>query len=145
MVTTAAETETNKALIRRFFEEAFNRGDPGAVEAVWIAGQTEAGKRGVTNLRTAFPDYHRTVEGQLAEGDLVATRWTARGTRRRPYRSRALGRTLEPTGRRVEVPGISIHRIADGRIVEAWVMSNDSVELLLQLGAMPVGDQAPLR
>ena len=77
---------------------------------------------------------------RFAEGDTVVTRWTARGTHRGPYHSAALGRTLEPTGRSIEVPGISIHRSAGGRIAAAWVAGNDSVALLQQLGAIPASE-----
>ena len=145
----AAQTETtaraaaNKALVRRFMEEVFNRGNLAVVDELWKPEAVEAGKRGTENLRAAFPDYHRTVEAQVAEGDLVVTRWTMRGTHRGPYRSGALGRTLAPTGRRVEVPGTSIHRLAGGRIVESWVQGNDSAQLLLQLGALPGDAPAP--
>ena len=138
-----ADPAANKALVRRFFEEVFNRGNLAAVDELWIPGRFEGGKRAVEHLRTAFPDYHRTIEAQVAEGDLVVTRWTMRGTHRGPYRSGALGRTLAPTGRRVEVPGTSIHRLAGGRIVESWVQGNDSAQLLLQLGALPPDDPAP--
>jgi predicted ester cyclase len=140
---TAAGAAANKALVRRFMEEVFNRGNLAVVDELWKPDRIEAGKRATEHLRTAFPDYHRTVEAQVAEGDLVVTRWTMRGTHRGPFRSGALGRTLAPTGRRVEVPGISIHRLAGGRIVESWVQGNDSAQLLLQLGATPVGYQAP--
>ena len=133
-----ADTTANKALVRRFMEEVFNRGNLAAVDELWKPDRIEADKRAVEHLRAAFPDYHRTIEAQVAEGDLVVTRWTMRGTQRGPYRSGALGRTLAPTGRRVAVPGTSIHRLAGGRIVEAWVRGNDSVDLLLQLGALPV-------
>jgi len=117
----AAQTETtasgaaNKALARRFMEEVFNRGNLAVVEELWKPNQIESGTRAVQSVRTAFPDYHRTIEAQVAEGDLVVTRWTMRGTHRGPYRSGALGRTIAPTGRRVEVPGISIHRLAGAR------------------------------
>ena len=141
----AADPAANKALVRRFFEEVFNRGNLAVVDELWIADRIESGKRATEHVRTAFPDYHRTIEAQVAEGDLVVTRWTMRGTHQGPYRSGALGRTLAPTGRPVEVPGTSIHRIAGGRIVESWVQGNDSAQLLLQLGALPVGDQAPGR
>ena len=148
-MTTSAQTETTaspaaqKALVRRFMEEVFNRGNLAVVDELWIPDGIEGGKRAVENLRGAFPDYHRTIEAQVAEGDLVVTRWTMRGTHRGPYRSGALGRTLAPTGRRVAVPGTSIHRLAGGRIVESWVRGNDSVDLLLQLGALPVDAPAP--
>ena len=139
-----ADPAANKALVRRFFEEVFNRGNLAAVDELWIPGRLEGGKRAVGHLRTAFPDYHRTIEAQVAEGDLVVTRWTMRGTHRGPYRSGALGRTLAPTGRRVAVPAIGIHRLADGRIVESLGLNiDDSVDLLLQLGILPVDAPAP--
>jgi predicted ester cyclase len=137
------QTGANKALVRRFFEEVFNRGDLAVMEELWIPNGIESGKRSVQSVRTAFPDYHRTIEAQVAEGDLVVTRWTMRGTHRGPYLSGALGRTLAPTGRRVEVPGISIHRLAGGRIVQSWVLGNDSAALLQQLGALPEAEPAP--
>jgi predicted ester cyclase len=129
-------TEANKALIQRFFEEVFNRGDLEAIDELWIDGAEESGKRAVTHVRTAFPDYHRTIEQQIAEGDTVVTRWTMRGTHRGPFTSQTLGRVVGPTGRSVTVPGVSIHRVTDGRVVEAWVTGNDSLELLQQIGAI---------
>ena len=135
---TNPSTEANTALIRRFFEEVFNQGNLAAVDELWIEGRAESGKRATVALRTAFPDYHRTMDAQIAEGDTVVTRWTMRGTHQGPYESRVLGRTIPPTGRRVEVPGVSIHRVAGGRIVAGWTLGvNDSVELLQQLGALP--------
>jgi predicted ester cyclase len=129
-------TDANKTLIRRFLEEVFNRGNLEVVDELWIAGEEESGKRAVMNLRTAFPDYHRTIEQQIAEGDTVVTRWTMRGTHRGPFTSQSLGRTIAPTRRTVTVSGVAIHRVVDGRIVEAWVRGNDSLELLMQLGAI---------
>jgi predicted ester cyclase len=143
--TAAADPAANKALVRRFMEEVFNRGNLAVVDELWKPDGIEAGKRATEHLRTAFPDYHRTIEAQVAEGDTVVTRWTARGTHRGPFRSGVLGRTLAPTGRRVEVPGISIHRLAGGRIVESWVQGNDSAPLLRQLGALPDPEPAPPR
>ncbi len=133
----AVSNEANKAVVRRLFEEAFNQGELSVVDELWIPDGLESGKLNVAALRSAFPDYRRTIEAQLSEGDLVATRWTARGTHRGPYQSRILDRTLGPTGRSFEVPGISFHRIAAGRIVQAWVVGNDSAELLAQLNALP--------
>ena len=130
--------EENKAVVRRLFEEVFNRGKLAAVDELWIEGQAEEGKRAVTRWRTAFPDYHRTIDAQVAEGDTVATRWTMRGTHGGPYESRALGRTVPPTGSRVEIRGMSMHRVVGGRITEASVVGqNDSLDLLQQIGALP--------
>lgn len=133
-------TEENKALIQRLFEEVFNKGNLAVVDELWIAGREEAGKRATVNLRTTFPDYHRTIEQQIAEGDTVVTRWTARGTHQGVFQSETLGRSIPPTGKSVAVPGVSIHRIANGRIVDAWVRGMDSPELWQQIGALPGRD-----
>jgi predicted ester cyclase len=133
---TAQSTEANKRVIRRLFDEAFNQGNLETVDELWIPSKLEEGKRSIVALRSAFPDYRRTIEAQIADGDVVVSRWTARGTHRGPFSSRILGTTVAPTEARFETPGISIHRVADGRVVEAWVMGNDSAELLLQLGAL---------
>jgi predicted ester cyclase len=133
-------TEENKALIQRLFEEVFNKGNLAVVDELWIAGREEAGKRATLSLRTAFPDYHRTIEQQIAEGDTVVTRWTARGTHQGVFQSDALGRSISPTGKAIAVPGVSIHRIANGRIVDAWVTGNDTPELWRQIGALPSRD-----
>ena len=60
--------------------------------------------------RGAFPDLHFTIEAQVAEGDRVVTRWTAGGTN-----TGSLG-GMPPTGKAVVVSGISIERIAGGKV-----------------------------
>jgi predicted ester cyclase len=78
--------------------------------------------------KTAFPDLNVTVEDVIAEGDKVVTRVTLRGTHQ--------GEIEEfgpPTGRQIEVKGISISRIEGGKIVEDWD-SYDNLSLLQQLG-----------
>ena len=79
-------TEENKALVRTFNEEAFNGRDVEArdrflgdnfavngeiVDPAWA-------KKRVANLFAAFPDFHRTMEDIVAEGDKVVARYTAR-------------------------------------------------------------------
>jgi steroid delta-isomerase-like uncharacterized protein len=90
----------------------------------------EAMKAFVAAYRRAFPDAHSTVEAQIAEGDTVVTRWRAHGTHRGE-----LG-PLPPTGREFEMDGITIERIAGGKITEVWV-ARDELGLLRQLGVLP--------
>jgi steroid delta-isomerase-like uncharacterized protein len=108
-------------------DDAYVAQSPGAPEPI-------RGKDGfrefVTTYLAAFPDGNITVEEQLAEGDLVATRWTGRGTQQ----GELMG--MAPTGREVTVPGITISRIVDGKVREAWV-SWDMLSLLQQLGYAP--------
>ena len=131
--------EENKALARRSWEAANNPDtidEVYAADLVWhepdqdIRGYEQA-KQFVSTFFTAFPDLNATVEDVIAEGDKVVTRWTIRGTHQ--------GEIEEfgpPTGKQAELQGISIHRIADGKIVEEW-NRYDNLSLLQQLGLAP--------
>ena len=79
---------------------------------------------------SALPDLQFTIDGQLAEGDQVATRWTSSGT----HEGELMG--IGPTGNRVTIEGIVIHRLADGKIQEGW-WNWDTMGLMQQLGAIP--------
>ena len=110
-------TEANKAIVRRFIDEVFNEGKLAALAEVvdrgYIMHGTTPEVRGqqgmqefVTTYRTALPDYHCTIEDQVAEGDKVVTRWTVRGTQRGELDG------IPPTGKPVTLAGIVIDRIA---------------------------------
>lgn len=86
-------------------------------------------KQAVTMFRTAFPDLTYTVEDEIAEGDLVMARFSARGTHLGTF----LG--VAPTGRTITYTGIDVNRIRDGRIVQSWVQY-DALGLLQQLGVV---------
>jgi steroid delta-isomerase-like uncharacterized protein len=132
--------EENKALVRRAWEELPDNPDildeVYAPDVVWhepdqeIRGLEQA-KQFVTTYNTAFPDMTVTVEDVIAEGDKVVTRVTLRGTHE--------GETEEfgpPTGRQVELKGITISRIEGGKIVEDWD-SYDNLSAMQQLGLVP--------
>ena len=131
--------EENKALARRSWEAPDNLDildEVYAPDFVWhepdqeIRGHEEA-RQFITMYKTAFPDLSATVEDEIAEGDKVVTRWTIRGTHQ--------GEIEEfgpPTGRQVELKGISISRIEGGKIVEEW-NSYDNLSALQQLGLAP--------
>jgi steroid delta-isomerase-like uncharacterized protein len=87
----------------------------------------------VARYREAFPDARSTVEDQVAEDDKVVTRWRARGTHRGQ-----LG-PIAATGRQFEMDGVTIERIAAGKIAEVWV-ARDELGLLSQLGGLPHQD-----
>ena len=79
---------------------------------------------------TAFSDARITVDDQIAEGDTVATRWTGRGT----HDGDLMG--IAPTRKQATVSGITISRLANGKVVEEWT-NWDTFGMLQQLGAVP--------
>jgi steroid delta-isomerase-like uncharacterized protein len=131
--------EENKALGRRAWELADNPDildEVYAPDVVWhepdqeIRGLEQA-KQFVPTYNTAFPDMSVTVEDVIAEGEKVVTRVTLRGTHQ--------GETEEfglPTGRQVELKGITISRIEGGKIVEEWD-AYDNLSAMQQLGLVP--------
>ena len=70
------------------------------------------------------------IEDQIAQADLVATRWTCTGT----HEGELMG--ISPTGIRVTQPGMDISRLSDGKVAETWEGYNPMV-MLQQLGVMP--------
>jgi len=78
----------------------------------------------------AFPGTRVSVEDQIAEGDMVATRWRATGT----HTGELMG--IPPTGMRSEISGITINRFSGGRITEDWYQSYD-LGTMRQLGVIP--------
>jgi steroid delta-isomerase-like uncharacterized protein len=131
--------QENKALVRRAWELADNPDvldEVYAPDVLWhepdqeIRGLEQA-KQFVPTYNIAFPDMTVTVEDVIAEGDKVVTRVTLRGTHQ--------GETEEfgpPTGRQVELKGITISRIEDSKIVEEWD-AYDNLSMLQQLGLVP--------
>jgi steroid delta-isomerase-like uncharacterized protein len=133
-------SEQNKAHIRRVIEEVYNRGDLSVVDEVaasdliiHAASQEIRGRDGakqyVAALRTGFPDLRFTVEGQVAEGNMVVTRWSARGTHAGEFQG------IPATGREIRLAGIDIDRIVGGRVVECWAHV-DEFGLMRQLGVI---------
>ena len=133
-------SEQNKARIRRVIEEVYNRGDLALVdevaasELVIHAGSQdirgrEGAKQYVAALRAGFPDLRFTIEDQVAEGDMVVTRWTARGTHGGEFQG------VPATGREVRMAGTDIDRIVGGKVVECWTHV-DELGLMRQLGAV---------
>ncbi len=136
-------SEENRAIVRREMEEIFGQGNLDAADEVYatdyvghepttpegIRGLEEA-KQFASMYRSAFPDLRLTLEDQIAEGDKVVTRWTARGT----HQGELLG--IAPTGQQVRITGITISRIADGKIAEDWT-NFDALGMMQQIGVIP--------
>ena len=120
-------TDATKTLAQRFFIEFWNRGNPAVADQICadnyvahVASVPEAiqgierFKQFVALFHVLLPDLNFEIEDQIAEGDKVVTRWTARG-----IASGAPGDTMSTT-EQITFTGISIHRVADGKLVESW-------------------------
>jgi steroid delta-isomerase-like uncharacterized protein len=136
--------EDNKAIVRRYLEEAWNKGNVGILDelmtptyARYMSGQAaplnrEGQKQRISTFQRALPDLHLTIEDMIAEGDKVVFRVTLRGTQQ----GTLMG--IPPTGKQVSLTAIDIARVADGKIVEHWGQM-DMLGLLQQLGALSPG------
>lgn len=142
----AATEEENTVLARRWFEEILNGPNLDALDDllapdVAYAGVTfpdtaadhAAARRILDALLTGFPGIRYTVDATVAEGDLVAIRWTATGT----HGGEFLG--YAPTNRQATWTGINLFQLACGRIAAVWPQA-DSVGRFQQLGLMPMAE-----
>jgi steroid delta-isomerase-like uncharacterized protein len=135
----AMSTGDNKTVVRRFIDALFTDGDLGAIEEyladdfvnhdppLGLPPDAEGMRTAGAMFRAAFPDWHSDLHAMVAEGDIVVERFTASGT----HRGELLG--AAPTGKVVELRGINIFRLRDGRISERWGRL-DELGLLQQLG-----------
>jgi steroid delta-isomerase-like uncharacterized protein len=139
-------TEHNKALVRRVFEEGMNPNKPGVYDEVIAADYVNhdfpAPAPGVEGFkivdamfRAAFPDFHVTVEDELADGDKVASRGYFTGT----HKGQFMG--IPPTGKAIKVSYIDIWTVENGKLKENWVQM-DMLGLMQQLGVIPAPEQA---
>jgi steroid delta-isomerase-like uncharacterized protein len=132
----------NKRLVERFYEQVWGSGNVEFTEQVFAADyvrhdlrptQAPPGATGQAQIaaafRAAFPDLQWRVDLLVAEGDLVAARWTASGTHTGAWAG------VAPTGRRAEFSGVNIFRFGStGKVIELW-NHRDDLGLQEQLGA----------
>src|SRR5215210_6597213 len=144
----SGSAEENKAVVRWEFEEMFNQGgNLDAAEEIYAPDYVgheptfgdshgvEDAKQFAADFRQAFPDIQSTIEDMVAEGDKVVTRFRARGTHQ--------GETEDlgpPTGKRVEITGISMSTVVEGKLVEDWT-NFDAMGMMQQLGMVPEAQQ----
>jgi len=138
-------SEENKLLVRRYYEEVVNTGrvnlladfvSPAYVEFHQNTRQAiglEGAKAHVLGVRETYPDLHLTIEQQVAEGEWVVTRVTARGTHAGIW----LG--MKPTGRKLKMTAVNMDRVVDGLIVEHGGAAN-MMETFLEIGAIRISD-----
>jgi predicted ester cyclase len=149
------QSSATKEVVRKFYAEAWNKGNLDHVDQAYRSDfranalhldTPPPGAEGldavaftkvvINGWRTGFPDLEVSIDQQVAEGDYVATLHTVRGTHQGEYMGNA------PTGKSVEVSGITINRIEDGQFAEAWPCW-DIAGLMIQLGVVPDPLDAP--
>ena len=119
--------EENKAIFKRYIEEIWNQGRLELADEIfdcYLAHQPEGPtlergpedvKRFVSEFRAAFPDFHISINDQIAEGNKVVMHATIRGTHQREFRGMA------PTGKHIQERGFSVFRFSEeGKVVESW-------------------------
>jgi steroid delta-isomerase-like uncharacterized protein len=138
--------DENKALVRRFFALGPSQGDLKAAGdllasdfALHVPLPCSPGVQGMNEVisacRAAFEHLDVTVETMVAEGEMVAARFTARGIHKGTFMG------LPATGKSITMTGIEIFRIENGKIAELWGEAN-LLGLMQQLGILPpLGDQ----
>ena len=141
--------QENKALIRCWLEEGYNKGNVAAADDLIAAdyvnhsaphGQMPglaAEKQYITTIRSAFIDFHLEIEDQIGEGDKVVTRLTAGGTYKGGLKDIP---SKAAVGKQVRVTEILIHRIFGGKVVEGWI-EFDQLSLWRQLGVIQAKEE----
>jgi len=134
--------ESNKGLVRRFYEE-IDKGNIGVLDELvaedyidhnpppfpGLASGREGLKEAFRIFQRATPGYHR-IEDQIAEGDRVVTRLTSIGKHDGDLPG------APRTGNDLRMTSITIHRIANGKLVEKW-SEKDVIGFLQQIGVIP--------
>lgn len=134
--------ENHKGLIRRYYEEMWNRWDYALIDML-IAPEIAfrgslavvvRGREGFRNymdlVRAAFPDFRNTIEELIAEDDAVVARLTYRAT----HRGELFG--IAPTGKSIVYAGVAIFRVRNAQVADGWILG-DTLGLMRQLGAVP--------
>ncbi len=136
--------QDNKANASRFFEEFWDQKNLAVADELMAANHVDhtpgsppglpPGPAGFKQFGsvyfTAFPDLHTTIDDQVAEGEMVVTRWTSHGTNT----GSLFG--MPATNKSATITGITISRIVDGKAVETWT-NFDNLGMLQQLGVIP--------
>lgn len=134
-------TESNKAMIRRGFEEGMNQRKLQVFEAIMAPnyvnhdmpapGPGPEGFRAVVGMFfEAFPDMRITLDDVIGEGEKVVTRGHWVGTHKGAFMG------VPATGKSVNVKFMDMWRLENGKAVENWVQM-DLLSLMQQLGAVP--------
>ena len=141
-------TDKETTLIHRWFEEVWNKGRAEAIDEMFDcdgiahgltdeSGKELCGPEGFKpffqSFRNAFPDIEVIVEDTVVEGDKIAARCTVKGT----HAGEGIG--IAATNRRVEFTGMTMVRVKDGKVAEAW-NNFDFMSMFQQLGPAAEAD-----
>jgi steroid delta-isomerase-like uncharacterized protein len=136
-------SENNKAVVRRLFEELWNKGNLSVADQLFTPNYThhdssspdfghgpESERKRATLYRTAFPDLRLTIEDLIAEGDTVMARWTCHGTHKGELNG------IAPTGKPFTISGVTSARLLNGKLSEGYV-NWDALGMMQQIGVVP--------
>ena len=136
-------TEENKAIVRRYHEELFNKGNMAIADEIFDSNYLnsafdnlglprgpEGFKQYASMIRSAFPDFHLAIEDQVAEGDKEVHRITASGTHKGNFMN------IAQTNKQVEVSAIVIDHFSGGKVTKTWA-EIDMFGMMQQLGVIP--------
>jgi len=136
-------SEQNKVIVRRLFEELWNKGNLSVADQLFSPNYAhhdpstpdfgrgpESERKRATLYRTAFPDLQLTIEDIIAEGETVMARWSCRGTHKGDLSG------ISPTGKQFTISGVTIARLTNGKLAEGYV-NWDALGLMQQLGVAP--------
>ena len=130
-----------KEIVERFDEEIYRKGNVDAADDLVAEDfrhhapfPTPQGREGfkqfLAQFREAFPNVTSTTEDVIVDGDKAAVRYTARGT----HRGEFMG--IPATGNEIAVQGISIYRVANGKVTDEWAQP-DIMSMMQQMGVAP--------
>jgi steroid delta-isomerase-like uncharacterized protein len=140
-------TDTNKAVVRRLFDEVLNQHNLALIDQLYapnyvshalppaLPANREGTKQFLGDYFRAFPDLQFSIEDMIAEGDRVVVRYTGRGT----HQGDLMG--IAPTGKQATASAVVIVRIEEGKVAEDW-LNLDQLGLLQQLGVIPPPERA---
>jgi steroid delta-isomerase-like uncharacterized protein len=136
-------SEQNKSVVRRLFDELWNKGNLQVADELIaptyqhhdastpdLGKGPESEKKRVNLYRTAFNDFRLNLEDLLADGETVVARWSCRGVHKGELNG------IAPTGKQFAITGVTIARFSSGKIVEGFV-NWDALGLMRQLGVVP--------
>lgn len=121
-------------IAKQLYSEHAERTDPNGSQPTRRQGVHQIAQF-VSEVRTAFPDFHVDIKETVAEGDHIAFHWTVTGTQRGEFQG------IPASGKRVELTGITLARLKEGKIISEHVYF-DRLAMLEQLGVTAAGTAA---